>query len=67
MKHKPYSARGSILLVLCDAGQRNSKLIACMQHILYNERAMEKPFHHILVIVQLSRSSLTPFVGFSVS
>ncbi|ELU09101.1 hypothetical protein CAPTEDRAFT_223578 [Capitella teleta] len=64
-KQEPSSDKGCILMVLCDAGQHNSKLIACAQHILFNERMLSSPFHHILVIVQLSRSSLHPFVGFS--
>ncbi|ELT95387.1 hypothetical protein CAPTEDRAFT_208661 [Capitella teleta] len=64
-KQEPSSSKGCIMMVLCDAGQHNSKLIACAQHILFNERKVSSPFHHILLIVQLSRSSLHPFVGFS--
>ncbi|ELU10973.1 hypothetical protein CAPTEDRAFT_198285, partial [Capitella teleta] len=65
MKHKPQTDKGCILLLLCKSGQQNAKLIACAQHIIFNERVNSCPFHNVYVIVQLSRTSQLPFVGFS--
>lgn len=62
-----------ILILQCDSGDQNEKLIACARHIIhaeqqYDPQAMENPTHlkHVILIVKLPRVKGGCFNGFEV-
>ncbi|ELU02735.1 hypothetical protein CAPTEDRAFT_201549 [Capitella teleta] len=62
VKQRPSSKLGRIMLVVCDSGQHNSKLIACAQHTISNECVGSRWFNvHIDELSdQIANNELAP-------